>query len=113
MLPLSYAVAQQDSLAHQNPWRFQGTPYVWMTGLQGDIRPTAKLPTAHSSQSFSDVPSNLDAAAFVNATACKGDSVLPADFTYAAVSDSASLPMGLQGKAKATQRSITLVEGKN
>lgn len=113
MLSFNCAMAQENSLEQQNTWRTQVTPYVWMTGLQGYIRPTASLPTAHVSQSFSDVLGNLDAAAFINATARRGRWVVHVDLTYAAVSDHAALPMGLQGQAKVTQRSLTVLGGKN
>lgn len=82
-----------------------------MTGLQGDIRPARHAPTAHVSQSFSDVLSDLDAAVFLNATARKGRHVLHADGSYTTLSDTASLPMGLKARAKVTQSALTLSGG--
>lgn len=107
------ATHAQESSYVSDTWRFQVTPYVWMTGLQGDIRPTSNLPTAHVSQSFSDVLSDLDAAAFLNGTARKGRYVMQVDTSYAALSDSASLPVGLSARAKVKQRSLTLLGGYN
>lgn len=111
-LPLGLAHAQ-DPLALGETWRFQVTPYVWMTGLQADIRAAHSLPTAHVSQSFSDVLGNLDAAAFVNGTARKGRYVMQLDMSYAALSDTASLPLGLKARAKVKQNSLTLAGGYN
>lgn len=110
---LSAGVAQAQAPQSADAWRFQITPYVWMTGLQGDIRPTHNAPTAHVSQSFSDVLSNLDTAAFLSGTARQGRYVLQADTSYAAVSDAASLPMGLQARAKVKQSALTLSGGYN
>ena len=94
-------------------WRFQLTPYVWMTGLDGSVRPFKSAPTAHVNKSFSDVLDNLDAAAFLNGTARKGRYVLHGDLSYAATSDKAALPMGLSAQAKVKQTSLTLTGGRN
>jgi hypothetical protein len=113
LLSVGSLYAQEAAQPGENAWRLQLTPYVWMTGLQGEIRPNHSMPTAHVSQSFSDVLSNLDAATFLSGTARKGRYVLHGDLTYASVSDSATLPMGLKGKAEVTQRSMTLLGGYN
>lgn len=113
LLPLGSAIAQEPDPVGADTWRFQITPYVWMTGLQGDIRPSAGLPTVHISQPFSDVIKHLDAAAFLSGTARKGRYVLHGDTTYASVSDSATLPGNLKGRAKVTQQSMTLLGGYN
>lgn len=94
-------------------WRFQLTPYVWMTGLKGDIRVARNAPTAHVSQSFTDVLNDLDAAAFLNGTARKGRYVLQLDASYASLSDQASLPMGLKAHTKIQQSALTLTGGRN
>lgn len=94
-------------------WRFQVTPYVWMTGLKGDLRLSPRLPTAHVSQSFSDVLSDLKAAAFLNGTARRDRYVLQADASYASVASHAQLPLGLQlqARAKVQQSSLTVTGG--
>jgi hypothetical protein len=43
-------------------------------------------------KSFSDILEDLDAAAFVNGTARKGNMCCKGDFSYAATSDKAALP---------------------
>ena len=110
-------LASTPTWAQEQPaadaWRFQLTPYVWMTGLDGSVRPFRGAPTAHVNKSFSDVLDNLDAAAFLNGTARKGNYVLHGDLSYAATSDKAALPMGLSAQAKIRQTSLTLTGGHN
>lgn len=101
----------QISGATQDRWHWQLTPYVWMTGLHGDIHPGANLPSAHVSQSFSDVLDDLDAAFFLTGTARKDRYVVQADLSYASLSASASLPPGLPAHAKVKQTSLTLTGG--
>lgn len=105
------AQAQQPVATDAEPWRFQLTPYVWMTGLQGHIRVARNAPTAHVSQSFSDVLSDLDAAAFLSGTARKGRYVLQLDASYASLSDTASLPMGLKAQTHIKQSALALAGG--
>lgn len=59
------ALAQMPDAA----WRIQVTPYVWMSGSAGDLRPTAQAPTLHSHKSFAEILKNLDGAFFLHATA--------------------------------------------
>ena len=110
-------LASTPTWAQEQPaadaWRFQLTPYVWMTGLDGSVRPFRGAPTAHVNKSFSDVLDNLDAAAFLNGTARKGNYVLHGDLSYASTSDKAALPMGLSAQAKIRQTSLTLTGGHN
>lgn len=111
----SSASAQTSAAADggADAWRFQLTPYVWMTGLKGHVRPFQGAPTAHVDKSFSDVLESLDAAAFLTGTARKGPYVLQGDFSYTATADAASLPMGLSAAAKVRQTSLTLTGGYN
>ncbi len=76
LLSVGSLFAQEAPQTGKETWRFQLTPYVWLTGMQGDIRPSRSLPVAHVSQSFSDVLSNVDAAVFLSGTARKGHYVL-------------------------------------
>lgn len=109
----AHADTKNSTQVDADAWRFQVTPYVWMTGMSGDIRATSNLPTAHVSQSFSDVLSHLDAAAFLSGTARKGRYVFLADASYASLSDSAGLPMGLKAQAHIKQSVVTLAGGYN
>lgn len=92
-------------------WRFQATPYVWMTGLRGDVRPLQGTPTVHVNNSFSEILENLDAAFFLNATARKERWVLHGDLSHAASSDSVELPFGLTARAKVKQSSLSMLGG--
>ncbi len=92
-------------------WRLQVTPYVWMAGSAGDIRPTAQAPTLHSSKSFSEVLGHLDGAFFVHGTARKQRWVALWDMTYASLSDQASLQPGLTIQGKLRQTSVSALAG--
>lgn len=92
-------------------WRFQATPYVWMTGLQGHVRPLRAAPRVHVDKSFSDVLDNLDAAFFLHATARKDRWLVHGDMTYASTSDRVSLPLGLSAGAQVKQTSLSLLGG--
>lgn len=93
------------------PWRFQLTPYVWMSGLEGRVRPFARAPLVHVDKSFSQVLESLDAAAFLTGTARHGRFVLQADVTQARSSDSAALPIGVDARVRLRQRSASLTAG--
>jgi hypothetical protein len=60
--PLEQMPAQEK----QPGWTVQVTPYLWATGLQGDISPFRRGPTMHVKKSFSDVLSDLDLGGFIN-----------------------------------------------
>lgn len=113
MLTLASASAQTTGETDGEAWRFQLTPYVWMTGMEARIRPFPGAPTAHVGQRFSDIFDNLDAAAFLTGTARKGRYVFQGDASHAAISDSASLPLGLTTQARVRQDSLTLTGGYN
>jgi opacity protein-like surface antigen len=105
------SVAAQPMQIDDEAWRFQVTPYVWMAGLDGTVRPFRGAPTAHVDKSFSEILDSLDAAFFLAGSARKGNWVLYGDLSYAATSDSAPLPFGLSARAKVRQTSLTLTGG--
>jgi hypothetical protein len=107
------AQAAGSQAAVDEAWRFQLTPYVWMTGLDGHVQPFKGAPTAHVDKSFSDVLRNLKAAAFLTGTARKGPWVLHGDLSHASTADGASLPLGLSADARVRQTSMTLAAGRN
>lgn len=107
------AQAMAPSDTEKDGWRLQITPYVWMTGLEGDVKPLRAGPTGHVSRSFSDILSELDAAFFLTGTARKDRWVLHGDISHAATSDKSSLPFGLTAKASIKQTSGTLLGGYN
>lgn len=106
---LAQSAAAPDSAA--DSWRFQVTPYVWMTGLEGHVRPLATAPRVHVDKTFSDVLDHLNAAFFLHATARKDRWVVHADMSHAATSDSATLPLGLSASAQVKQTSLSLLGG--
>ena len=63
---------QAQEAAQDGRWRFQATPYVWMSGLEGQVRPFRSAPAADVDKSFAELFESLDAAAFVTATARRG-----------------------------------------
>jgi opacity protein-like surface antigen len=105
LLPLaSYA---DDS----NEWRFQITPYLWMAGLEGKVKPVRASPTLNVNKSFSEILDNVDAAMFLTGTARYGRYIVHGDFSHVVTSDSASLPMNVSARAKVRQTSMTLTGG--
>ncbi|MFD2813388.1 hypothetical protein ACFSYD_00375 [Paracoccus aerius] len=92
-------------------WRAQVTPYVWATGLGGDITPFTGAPTLSFEKSFSDVLEDLDAAFFLSAYARRDRFVLLGDLSYAASSKSGLVPRGLPAEAELRQRSLTVAAG--
>lgn len=71
----------------QDDWRFQVTPYLWGTSLDGDIDPGQGLPTISIDRSQSDVIDAMEAALFVTGTARKGRFVALGDLSYASLSE--------------------------
>lgn len=102
---ISQASAADDS------WRFQLTPYAWMAGLSGDVRPLPQAPTISTSRSFSDVLDDLDGAFFLTGSARRDRWVLFGDLTWASLSHESSLAPGIAGEGKLRQRSFTAAAG--
>ena len=110
LILLAAPLARAETLRDE-PWRFQLTPYVWMSGLQGQVRPSAHAPLVDVDKSFPELMDSLDAAAFVTGTARRGRLVVQADLTHAASSDAVPLPLGLSARARLRQTSVTLTAG--
>ncbi|WP_313495500.1 hypothetical protein [Stenotrophomonas sp.] len=106
-MPLAHAQSNDND----DSWRFQATPYVWMSGMEGQVRPFRNAPMADVHKSFSELMDNLDAAAFITGTARRGNFVLQADFTHASTSDSTPLPIGVAAHVKVKQTSATVTAG--
>lgn len=104
-------VMAQAEEAPAEAWRFQATPYVWMSGLQGDVRPFAAAPTLAVDKSFSELLESLETAAFLTGTARRGHWVLQGDLTHASTADSALLPIGLPASARVRQTTASLTAG--
>lgn len=92
-------------------WRAHVTPYVWASGLGGDVTPFTGAPTLRFDKSFSEVLEDLDAAFFLSAYARKDRFVVLGDLSYSASSKSGLIPPGLPAEAELLQRSLTLAAG--
>lgn len=99
------------SSAQENSWRYQLTPYVWMTGLSGDVRPLANAPTVSTSRSFSNVMDDLEGAFFMAGSARKDRWVLFGDITWASLSHESMLLPGVAVEGNLRQRSLTATAG--
>lgn len=97
--------------ADADGWRFQLTPYAWMAGLSGDIRPLAGAPTVRTSRSFGDVLDDLEGAFFLTGSARRDRWVLFGDLTWASLSHDSELAPGITGQGKLSQRSFTAAVG--
>lgn len=109
----AHAQSVQESVDVSTPWRFQVTPYLWMAGLEGNVRPVQRSPTLNVDKSFSEIMDSLDAAVFVTGAARYGRYVIHGDFSHVTTSDGAPLPLGLSAKVRVRQTSMTLAGGYN
>ena len=81
----------------------QLTPYLWVTGLKGDVSPFKRGPTIGIEKSFSDVWRDLNAGGFVKLWARRARYVLSGDLLYvdsseSRIVDGLPLPGALEGK---------------
>ncbi|ATX68000.1 hypothetical protein BG454_16990 [Roseinatronobacter bogoriensis subsp. barguzinensis] len=90
---------------------YQITPYVWATGVGGDIRPRSGAGTVSISKSFSDLIKDLDAAFFISAYARHGNLVFMGDLSTSSSSREGTVPPGVDAKGKLRQTSVTALAG--
>lgn len=69
-------------------WALQITPYIWATGLKGEISPFGLGPTISVDRSFSDGRDGLNVAGFINIWGRYDRFVLSADMMYTDTTDS-------------------------
>lgn len=74
-------------------WRAQVTPYVWAPGIDATVRPLAIAPAVDIHRSIGDVIGDLDAAFFITGSARRERLVLLGDFSWSALSQSASMTL--------------------
>jgi hypothetical protein len=90
--------ATQSEGAHpwtrSDGWRFELVPYLWATGISGDVG-VLTLPPEHFGASFSEVLKHLDLALMGAARVRKGDWSLLVDVTWAKLTQSNSTPKEL------------------
>ena len=75
-----------------NEWRFEVTPYVWLTGVKGTINLNNGLAKS-ADYSSSDVLSNLKSGAMIAAEAHKGNWGIMGDLVSATLQNSGSIPV--------------------
>lgn len=66
---------------------FQISPYVWMTGLKGDVSPFKLAPTVYVDKGFGDVLKDIDFAGFVDFYYRQDRFIFSGDIMYVNVSD--------------------------
>lgn len=92
-------------------WVWQVTPYVWATGIGGDITPFAGAPTVSFDSSFSEVLEDLDAAFFLSGYARRDRLVFLGDLSYSSSSRGGLVPPGIPATGELEQTSLTLAAG--
>jgi len=98
--------------AQENPdWVWQVTPYVWATGIGGEITPFTGAPTLEFDSSFAEVLEDLDAAFFVSGFARRDRFVLLGDLSYSKSSRDGTVPPGAPATGELEQTSLTLAAG--
>ena len=112
MLALALLAGAAPAMAQEaGEWVWQVTPYVWATGIGGDITPYADGPTVSFDSSFSEVVRDLDAAFFLSGYARRDRLVFLGDFSHSSSSRDGLLPGGLPAEGKLEQTSLTLAAG--
>jgi hypothetical protein len=92
-------------------WHFQVMPYLWLSGVDGAIRPLAGAPTLTVLRSASDVLRDVDSAYFVSGAAQRGRVLILADASRTAWSRAGTVPPGVPAQGGMTQRSLALAFG--
>ena len=91
LLTLAFSVGSSlPSTADE--WSFRLAPYVWLTGLEGDVATLPGAPKASVSFSFRELVEKIDFAAFVAGEARNGDFFLRSEFSFASLSQDATTP---------------------
>ncbi|NLY63984.1 MAG: hypothetical protein GX070_03390 [Alcaligenaceae bacterium] len=98
-------------MAHDTGWHGQITPYVWATGMGGNITPFSRAPTISIDKSFSKVLKDLDGAFFLNGFARKERFVVNGDLLYASLSRKGEVFPGISASGKLKTAALTLTGG--
>ncbi|MFA5593244.1 MAG: hypothetical protein WC989_08020 [Micavibrio sp.] len=69
----------------------QVTPYIWATGLKGDISPFKRAPTVGVEKSFSDVMDDLNLGGFINLWGRYDNFVFSGDIMYVNTTESRTI----------------------
>lgn len=92
-------------------WSTQITPYIWATGIGGDITPFSGAPTLSIDKSFSSLVKDLDGAFFLSGYARRDRLVFMGDFSWSSSSKTGHVSSTLPATGKLSQRSVTLLGG--
>jgi hypothetical protein len=95
----------------QGDWSWQVTPYVWASGIGGEITPFTGGPTVEVESSFSEILEDLDAAFFVTGFARRDRLVFLGDFSYSKSSKAGVIGGGAPATGELSQTSLTLAAG--
>ncbi|MCO5065920.1 MAG: hypothetical protein M9924_16095 [Rhizobiaceae bacterium] len=74
--------------AERATWALQVTPYMWATGIKGDISPFQRAPTIGTEKSFSDIMDDLNFGGFLNIWGRYDRFVFSGDVMYVDTTDS-------------------------
>jgi hypothetical protein len=96
---LGFSQSETIQETQKSSWEFNVTPYLWMTGMSGDISILDQ--TTPVDASFSDVLKNLEIAAMVHAEAKKGKWSIMLDYVYANIENTGNV-QGLLNERKVT-----------
>jgi len=87
--------AQANDPVASEQWQAQITPYVWMSGLSGDVSASQAPAIFSVDKSFSDILEDLNGALFVNGFAHNSRFALLADFSYVSITENDDSPIPL------------------
>ncbi|GAA4416241.1 hypothetical protein GCM10011450_11770 [Advenella faeciporci] len=108
---LACCLVSSVAFAQNAGWQGQITPYVWATGVEGNITPFSGAPAISYERSFSDTLKDLDAAFFINGFARKERFVVTGDLLYASLSRKGQVFPGISANGKLRMAALTLNGG--
>ena len=96
-------LTQGAGVRAEEAWQFEATPYLWASGMKGDVQ-AGRLPKTAVDMSFSDIMDTLDFGLMGAFEARKGRWGILLDGIYMKVSDSATASRSGPGPIGATAR---------
>lgn len=108
---MALTVCAPASAQGAGEWVWQVTPYVWATGVSGDITPFTGAPAVEFDSSFSEILEDLDAAFFISGFARRDRFVFLGDLSYSKSSRDGLVPPGVPASGELEQTSLTLAAG--
>jgi hypothetical protein len=93
------ARAQSNSTTADD-WAFGLTPYIWFTGLEGDVATLSGLPPVSVDAGFDDLIENADIALMLAGEARRGRFAIVTDLSYLSLSADGDTPGALFGSAE-------------